>query len=255
MQLTRRQFIKAAAAVPFAYYLPMVSTSTKRGIGLADLHVHYQDVNALCCSWFYDWSIRPIDLPGYIPLSETGKDPGLQFDWLLLFNEPDNYTQTFVDPQTAAYRYSILAEKYDNSRLVVGGLNSAIQLRGGSWLPDFLEEVQRLETPVPLYWHLHGYVELGLTVADIINWWTVCHDLTGGNYWISEFGDPSGNLDSYRLFLAWLDHTPWVTRYAAFANRLTGYEYYYPNHWPKPARMHLIDDSGRLTDLGRLYCG
>jgi hypothetical protein len=231
-------------------YIPFVSSSPpRRGIGIPSDHANAEDVTKLGCSFWYDWGCGPLT-PGYVPMSWAGGMVVLPVDYsgyLLVLNEPENSNQANLTPGTAVGLVLLLAHAYPLAKLIIGGTGYG----GFGWLMDF---VQALGDYRPAGWHVHGYTEIyaghSITADMICKWWSDARVMTGGgDFWITEMADCTGDLDSARKLMTFCERNAWVTRYAWFANRLTGHEWYYPQGWHNPA---LIDDNG-LTQLGKMY--
>lgn len=185
-------------------------------------------------------------------MSREGQIPDLPASYsgyLLVFNEPNNpepYGHP-LEPAEAARRYEAIRAALPSARLVVGGVSAwAID-----WVRGFLENVTRQ----PRYWHTHGYVERYadstryITPAQLIAWWKALHRLTGGAYWITEFGSCRGWVADYKALISWMKRRPWIHRCAAYTSRQSVKD---------PARIcsgvNLINwTTGRLTAAGRYY--
>jgi hypothetical protein len=238
----------------FNTYLPYVSSVTrKRGVGVSQEYTNEDDLTLLGASWWFDWDAAEHNFTGieYVPMSWSGNMIETTAKNILVFNEPDNREQANLRPNEAASRYGQLVDRYGVDRLIVGGWT---YWGGWSWVNLFMQEVSSRGLPMPTRWHCHGYCEWGITPKQLVDYWTDCHDLTGGTYWITEFGDPFGNLEAITVLPPWMESTSWIERYSAFTTRITGGETWYPSLWPKPAVMALVDDNG-LTEIGGIYSG
>jgi hypothetical protein len=240
----------------FNYYIPNVSNNiSKKGVGV-DLHqVNAQDLYNLGVGWWYNWYKEPfIDTRiEFIPMSWAGYFFQTNSSNILLFNEPNDPYQSNLTPSQAVDRYKVFLDAYGVDKLIVGGVTPwGKPMTGGQWLIAFLEELDNRNIQRPTRWHAHGYVGGTWTPEVIISFWESYRGLTGGKYWISEFGDPQGNHETYEKLVPWLENCVWIERYAAFTTRLSGKEPWYPASWPNPPRMQLVEN-GILTSLGELY--
>lgn len=242
------------------YFLPQVfyeaakadSHPPRRGVGLPEGHADPADVSALKCDWFMDWKCTPeyLSIPGYIPMSWGGHYtlPGLTPDfagYLLTLNEPDNAGQLNIDPGEAASRVRVLQAVYPQARLIIGGVSAY----GAGWLQGF---VTALGTFRPAGWHVHGYCEWGAEAGDVMQWFLYARTLCqGGEFWVTEFADVDGGYQADNL-IRMVEGSPWITRYAWFASRLTKADWYLPAHWHNPC---LVNPDNSLTAFGELYKG
>lgn len=225
-------------------FIPIVITTALMGIGLPSQAQYLNDVNILKVSWFYNWSTEFIGIEGFVPMSFNGDDPRLNPNYngyLLVFNEPENSNQTFLSPDIAAVKTLTLAKIYPNAKLIVGGTGYF----GRVWLNEY---INLLGDYRPTGLHVHGYVEGNISIEMIIEYWTWVRSLGIGEFWITEFSETNGNMEVAKRLINWCKQ--FSTRYAWFANRLSGNEWYYPKYWKQNPSL-LIGDN--LTDYGTLY--
>jgi hypothetical protein len=230
---------------------PDVDLSIRKGVGLPSDRVNISDVDLVQAEWYYDWACTTINLKDsrYVPMSWSGawqlplhnKYSG----YLLALNEPDNAGQLNITPSEAAKRVKTLAGHYPAARLIVGGPSYF----GKEWLIKFVEELGDYK---PAGWHIHGYCEWSLTAQQIIQWFTEARAICKwGELWITEFADV-GYLGEANKLLDFVKNTSWISRYAWFASRLTGQEWYFPKHWKNPT---LIQSDSTLSFIGKIYKG
>ena len=108
--------------------------------------------------------------------------------------------------------YEALCHKYSMAKMIVGGVG--ITGFRTSWLDQF---ALRIITQ-PAGWHIHSYLEGGLTVDFWRTVWTRTREMFSGELWLTEFNDVQGNnfqgmLDAVQAFP--------FDRYAVFTNRCT----------------------------------
>lgn len=228
----------------YTVFIPLLIVSALMGVGLPTQAQYPADVGTLGATWFYNWSTDFMGVEGFVPMSFYGDDPHLpaSYDgYLLVFNEPENGGQTNLTPGAAAARTLALAATYPQARLIVGGTGYS----GRAWLSEY---VKLLGDYRPAGLHVHGYVEGDISAGAIIEYWTWARSLGIGEFWVTEFAETNGDMAAARRLIDWCRQNS--TRYAWFTNRLSGREWYYPQHWRyNPA---LLDEDG-LTDYGRIY--
>lgn len=259
--MNRRQFILgsinlAAALAVHKIFIPISATlSYRRGIGISDGRF-VEDVAALDCDWFYDWSnFQRVD-SRYVPMSWAGDNPNLPADYdgyLLVFNEPEVKGQANLDPETASELYLNLCNLYPKARMIVGGCG----LFGRNWLMEFRAKLDEKGNE-PFGWHAHGYIEkfdtLTHTLTDVISfltWFKSQIARSKGEFWLTEFNDTYG--DQFGPYLDWVEATPWINRYAVFTNRANGGEWWWPQNWAPPDELDMLTWTGQVTPRGELY--
>jgi hypothetical protein len=215
-----------------------------KGIALA--YPFYKDITDVKASWFYVWG--SCNVAGCVPMSRNGEDPNLPPDYngyILLFNEPNNpepYGHP-IDPLEAVVIYLQLCDKYSHAKWVVGNVSAW----GLDWLCEFYTHCDR----PPQAYGMHGYVEGWITPQDLMNWWTEAHDNLGGDFWITEFADSTGNTKNDEALVKYFKANSWIKRWAYFTNRAKGDEPWYPSGW----NVQLFDQNGKMTKIGRWYSG
>jgi len=201
--------------------------------------------------------------PRYVPMTGKGELPaGFPRDYdghLLVFNEPNNpepYGRD-INPVDGAGIYARLKDELPDAKLVVGGISAWCDVAGFpatyDWVIPFLAELDRLGVDHPDTWHIHGYAEGWITSHEIIEWWRLHRQLTGAEYWVTEYGAPNGSLEDFIAMTEFIKQAGWIKRYAAFTNRLTGDEVWCPPGWE--LTVPLIHWDGGLTDMGEYYIG
>jgi hypothetical protein len=257
-----------------------------------------KDIESLGVQWYYNYSgSSPISIEMasvgiiFIPMSYDGEDPKLPTEYtgyLLVFNEPDVRSQANLNQRQAVDRYLALKNKYKKAILVVGGVSAFVENAGWyscvdskgspisdvdgrpikSWISCFMDEFERrgITDQIPKYWHAHAYLNEGtdavghLKIEAAMQTLTSLHEKTGGNYWITEYSDVTGNVINFSSFTQWLKNQVWIRRFAPFATRISGNESWYPKaFWGLPQHVSLIDFSSSsssnpiLTNLGKAY--
>ena len=160
--------------------------------------------------------------------------------WLLVLNEPNVEIQANLSPQEAARRLADLRQHYPVARLVCCGVSV--------WALDWMQAFMDSATVLPDAWHFHAYTEEWITPEVAQDFLTQMHDLTGGAYWITEYGSPQGRIEDFIAMTEWFERQPWVTRIAPYTNRQD------PTAWYKiGVGVELVQDDGALTPIGDYY--
>ena len=209
------------------------------------------DLAIMNAEWYYTYSV--CNDPRCVPMSWCGEDPKLTTDYdgfVLLFNEPENPAQCNISPQTGIDRYRTLVEKYPNAKWVVG--NSIFWGNWSNWLYQFRDLCVSDGLQLPYAWGVHIYIRGSSStwipyIRDAMN---RLHDGLGGTFWITEFAEINGNINTDDAMVRYFESEPWIERYAYFTNRAKGDEPWYPVGW----NVQLFDwDTGVATQIGNWY--
>ncbi|KAJ8691780.1 hypothetical protein PTI98_011316 [Pleurotus ostreatus] len=237
--------------------LVLAAKNPKRGLAFADNNsardlVHANQSNS-AITWQYDWAASP---------SSTLASSGIQYvpmQWgtngiqnlansvkgakvLLAFNEPDLASQSNLDPRTAAqlWKQYIQPLKSSGIKLVSPAVTSAPS--GIPWLQEFISACGGCSVDaIAVHWYGSG----SQWFIEYLN--KVHAAFPSRPIWVTEFADTSTDVNTVANFLkqstAFMDSQSWVERYAWFAYmREDGSDHY-----------SLLDSSGNLNSLGRLY--
>jgi hypothetical protein len=220
------------------YYLPLVAAyEPYKGLALAD-GAHPEDIDALGAEWWYDWTPT-----GGVPMLWRGNpSPDIQSNyegWILVFNEPNLPNQSNLSPQEAARRLQVVRDYYPRARLICCGLS----VWATDWLGEFL-----IQGVWPDAWHVHAYTESWITPQVAQGYLYTQHMMTGGEYWVTEFGSSAGSLRDFQAMALFFERQPWITRIAAFTNRQP------PGEWNIGAGVEMVTDDG-LSPIGAYYSG
>ena len=240
-------------------WLPGVSrTATKKGVGLT--YVHCGDVAAVGASWYYRWQRTPPECAGQSVSMIWGKQDVCKpvtgdSRWLLGFNEPDRSNQANLSPDEAARLWHDVARCYPDHLLVGPSVSHPAIM----WLEQFYGAYLHKfgQKPVLDALAVHCYansadecMHVVRAVIALAERWNV-----GGGVWVTEFAFwPTHErtleeaLDEARAFIAWMDAEPGVVRYAWFAARMKGDEW-----WMGPYTPLAEFDGGGLTAYGSMY--
>ena len=214
-------------------------------------------------TWLYNWSPTPSSPSAldFVPMQWNHVDAAelvhkvhaSKATHLLGFNEPELPDQANMSVDVAASEWLQHIEPLRRMGLRCGspGISSAPQ--GVQWLRRFLELIRAGGGDIDFY-AFHWYGETLGQFYDYI--WSTHHQLGPDRpVWITEFAPtnwnqsaplPREHVESFvRESCKYLDTQDWVERYAFFgAMRDTG-------NVGKWAAM--IDDQGKLTEVGRMY--
>jgi hypothetical protein len=221
---------------------------TKRGVAMTGYTP--TDLDTLGAGWYYNWACYPEQLedPRYVPMLYNGTETNLPLgynSYVLFLNEPNVQAPYGCDihPDIASYRYKLATERYPDAKFVVAGVTAW----SVDWSLRFRDLIAGCKPPHA--YAVHGYVEGWIMPEQLFIWW-MQHITAFGKVWVTEFSDTFGHKDGMFQLTNWLDANPMVERYAAFINRATGEEPWYPGKW---VNVRLVDDDGALTELGHAY--
>jgi hypothetical protein len=242
-------------------FLPMVQGAVsppKKGIGLT-----YSDcasATAVGAIWQFGWSPTPANCAGIenVPMiwgaSDVNENLGGNSDWVLGFNEPD--LQSNITPSQAATLWRQIEQKYPSRKLVAPAPSGA----NPTWVVSFYNAyvsaygtAPRLDAlAVHCYaWYASQCISHTQQFESWANSWGV------PEVWVTEFSfsptspsSPSRALQEGQTFISWMMSDPKVTRYAWFASKMQGTEWWISGYFITP----LIDwNSGQPTSFGNMY--
>jgi hypothetical protein len=223
---------------PHYVYIPLVITPLQyKGLALAD-PLHPGDIDALGASWWYDWTPT-----GGVPMLWSGRPstdiPQHYAGYILVLNEPNLSSQANVTPYEAVKRLAILRAYYPDARLLCCG----VSIWAGDWMREFWQLGGR-----PDAWHVHAYTESYITPDYVKRDLTAWHNLTGGDYWVTEYGSPAGSLVDFRAVTEWFMAQQWIKRIAAYTNRQ-------PDGvpWAIGEGVEMVNPDGALSPIGEWY--
>ena len=230
--------LSAPTPPPYRVYVPLaIAPLQYKGLALAD-PLHPGDIDTLGASWWYDWTAT-----GQTPMLWSGNPstliPQNYTGYILVLNEPNVATQANVTPTEAVKRLAILRAYYPDARLVCCG--ASVWAYG--WMSAFWQAGGR-----PDAWHVHAYTEAYITPTYVATELTRMHDMTGGDYWITEYGSPAGSLADFETVTRWFWSQPWITRVAAYTNRQ-------PEGvpWAIGEGVEMVGPDGSLSPIGDWY--
>lgn len=205
------------------------------------------DAGLLGVGWYYNWLPerrgKDPNMP-YVPMLWDGhvssKIPQDYSDWILILNEPNLAAQSNVSPQEAMRRLTAAREYYPNAKLVCCGVNASAL----NWTREFLAA----GAARPDAWHVHAYTMGNEPPSVAQDYVKRQHALTGGNYWITEYGAPEGQVDWFKQMTEFFLTQSYVVRVAAYTNRQ-------PDNvsWALEPGVEMVNDDGTLTPMGVYY--
>jgi hypothetical protein len=229
----------------FLIFQPLIINGPNYLHGVAMAHPSNVDLVTTGATWYQNW--RPCTETNCVPMTVVGTDPGLSKTYsqpILFLNEPDGGPPTSytISVSDALQDYKKLVTEYPHAKWVVGNIVSL----QSDWITQFHDSCNCS----PYAWGAHAYFANPAELAQVENWLNNLHNITGGNYWITEWADTTGNIANDQAFYAWMESKSWIKRAAYFTNRVQGIESWYPDGWKVP----LLDwSTGHLTDVGNWY--
>ena len=210
------------------------------GVGMS--YASTSDLTTLGATWYLNWG--SCSDSNCVPMTKTGTDPNLSKQYtqpILFLNEPDGGppTSNATSVSDAIKRYNTQKAEYPHAKWVVGN----IVVLQSDWLKQFHNTCHCS----PYAWGAHAYFTNPTEMVKVENWLVNLHQATGGNYWITEWADTSGNVSDDKAFYAWMASQPWIQRAAYYTNRVQGIESWYPSGW-NVTLFNWADNN--LTDIG-----
>jgi hypothetical protein len=189
-------------------------------------------------SWDYNWGAYPTlcQSTESIPMlwGEAMLTPhvGGNSSWVMGFNEPDLREQANLSPERAAELWRKVEAWYPNRKLVAPVPSSGNR----TWLPQFRQAyiAEYAHAPRLDALAMHCYYQTASECIQLAQWfedrlaeWHV------PELWVTEFAVfPCSNLSldqaahELKTFIDWMETQSPITRYAYFANRYTGAEWW-----------------------------
>ncbi len=273
-----------SASDTFTTYLPIIlvpALNPKKGVGVVAAPA-CQDVLALRASWYLNWGVFPdptcIGAEHFVPRIFGAGD--MQFlaqavanaqasGWLIGFSEPNLPWQGNLSPTQGA----ILWKQIEQAALPAGiKLVSPSPNQyppgqadpyGHQWLWAMVQAYQAQNGGQNPHFDAMGWNIYSQNPGDIQNYLTARHNEAlargydvpiwvleyGGECWKSASGN-TGNQAIVTTSTAWFEATPWIGRYAWFANRLSGANQQAVG-WQSCSLLN--PTTGVVTSLGQLY--
>jgi hypothetical protein len=267
----------------YTLYLPIIlgPPPPKKGVG-APVAPACVDLQTLKASWYLNWSVNPDSTCGsqnahkFVPrISSAFNTASLTqavanaqaSGWLIGFSEPNLPWQGNVSPTQGAALWKQIEEAAIPAgvKLVSPSPNQynpgQADPYGHQWTWAMVDAYRTAygqnphfdalawniykRTPSAVQAYLNARRSEALVRGYAVPFWILEY---GGECWNSN----NGNTSIMTTISPWFEATPWIGRYAWFANRLTGAEPYAPG-WQS---CSLINPStGAPTPLGQIYAG
>jgi hypothetical protein len=272
----------------FTIYLSIIYApppfNPKKGIGVRASPA-CTDSQTLKASWYLNWSVYPDPTCGgvnnkFVPrISGAGSMSLLSqaianaqnSGWLIGFSEPNLSWQNGLSPAQGAVYWKQIEEAAipTGIKLVSPSPNQynpgQADPYGHQWLWAMVDAYKAQnggQSPHfdAIGWNIYkqtagevkGYLNArrneALSRGYNVPIWVLEY---GGECWNSANGD-TGNKAIMTTITAWFNATPWIERYAWFANRITGTE---PNAIGWQSCSLINSSTGTPTSLGQIYAG
>lgn len=283
VMLPNTSLLMLTSSNTFTIYLPIVlvpSFNPKKGVGVVAPPA-CQDLLTLQASWYLNWGVFPdstcLGNGRFVPRITSTSD--MQFlaqavanaqatGWLIGFTEPNLPWQGNLSPTQGA----ILWKQIEDAALPAGiklVSPSPNQYNPGQadpyghqWLWAMVQAYKTLNSGQSPHFDAIGWNIYKQKPSDIQTYLTARHNeaLTRGYdvpIWVLEYGgecwnSANGNQAIMTTTTAWFEATPWIGRYAWFANRLTGTQ---GNAVGWQSCSLISPSTGSLTSLGQSYAG
>lgn len=268
--------IRVTDVYTYTTYLPIVMSreiNPKKGIFMT--YPPCSDVSMLAASWYFNNTVHPntsCPTPDerFVPMIHNAANMSelpeaianaQASGWLMGFNEPNLSYQGNVTPAEAAELWPQIEAQAGSIKLV----SPAPSQHDPDWLWRMVDEYRaRYGGQSPRFdaiaWHIYANnpttMQNFLTARrsealargyDVPIWVTEY----SGYCWESATGN-TGNDKIMTLVTPWFDSTPWIGRYAWFANRIYGTEPWGPG-WQSCSLVNVT--TGELNPLGVIYAG
>lgn len=259
-------------------YLPIVLSrelNPKKGVFMT--HPPCSDVTMLTASWYFNCSVRPTSTcptpdKRFIPLiHNAGSMADLSeaianaqaSGWLMGFNEPNLSWQGNMTPAEAAELWPQIEAQAQATGIKL--VSPAPSQHDPNWLWRMVDEYRaRHGGQSPRFdaiaWHI--YATDPTTMQNFLI--ARRNEALARGYdvpiWVTEYGgycweSTTGNTGNYEIMTAvtpWFNSTPWIGRYAWFANRIYGTEPW-ATGWQSCSLVNVT--TGALNPLGVIYAG
>jgi Glycosyl hydrolase catalytic core len=230
---------------------PSMTTSEKKGVGLAESHgMGAKQIEGLNASWYYNWRDHSeitadahfVPMIFSVKRLDSEKESKISSDYVLGFNEPDHPKQANNSVKEALAAWPTVASKATH---VIGPAMAGNPVTG-DWFPAFMKAKPKIDA-VAVHWYK------GVSSKRFIEEMKAVHAAYHKPIWITEFAPQTGasskesphkfSQDEVNHFIAktieWMESTPYVQRYAW--------------HDSRGGSSALFNDKGELTATGRAY--
>ena len=267
----------------YTIYLPIIYVppppNPKKGMGVVASPA-CDDLKTLDASWYLNWGLNPdatcnsSDDKNFVPrISSAAGMPLLSqaianaqaSGWLIGFSEPNLPWQGNLTPAEGAILWKQIEDAADPAgiKLVSPSPNQWEPGQNGlpyghQWTWAMVDEYKNMYGKNPRFdalgWNIYT------SNPDETKTFLIArrNEALAKGYnvpiWVLEYGgecwNGAGNQSIMTSITAWFDATPWIGRYAWFANRLSGSN---PNAIGWQSCSLINPNNGTLTSLGQLY--
>lgn len=221
-----------------------------------------REVEALNVSWIWNWNVDPPQFPGIesVPCiwdgRTIGKPLGGNSQWLLGFNEPDQWDQANTPPDVAAQQWAELEATYPGYKLA----SPQVVQWEKRWLEEFYDAYVAQNNRPPRLDALAIHTYWGKTRADyqeqVAYYINLAERWGVPEVWVTEFtlapeldGTVRETVAELAAYIEWLETQPMVSRYAIWTNRTECMPYPPGSFYDTP----LVGVNGQLTEVGKMY--
>lgn len=222
----------------YRVFIPaVVSAEPRFGIAMASPGFR-GDLETIGAQWSYTWTDKSD--PPLLKFGNISPNIPPDYDGYILFlNEPNVSIQANLSPDEAARRFEIARAYYPDAEILCCG----VSVFAVDWIREFYETGAR-----PDGWHVHAYTESWITPAVAQRMLLAQYKITGGYYWVTEYGSPAGSLSDFSAMTEFFIGTDWISRIAAYTNREPIGEW-----WSIGQGVNLVNADGTLTPIGEYY--
>jgi len=233
--------VDAKPQTVYKNYVSMVTQPIQPYYGLAMAVPNNWDLLDLGVGWWYVWGPT-----GNVPMLWAGdyssSIPSNYSGWILFLNEPNEDSQSDMSPSEAITKLIARKLDYPSAKFICCGISN----NGALWHEVFYAIGGR-----PDAWSVHNYVSgTNPTAATLIAQNDYLHNITGGDYWITEYGSMNGVLSEFTQLTESYKQRSWIKRIAPYTNRQphTG------EPWELPSGVELYNyQTGVIKEIGSYY--
>lgn len=247
------------AFLPIIFSVSAPAIPLKKGVPLT-----YDDcpsVSTMKAYWEFSWDPTPPNCAGVenVPMIWGAVDMdtplGGNSDWIMGFNEPDTAWQANLSPAQAAALWRQIEQRYPTRKLL-----SPVTGNDPNWLPNFRDAYISAYGTAPRLnglamhcyaWYASQCIPRTQQLETLASTWGATE------VWVTEFSfattspsSPDRSLQEQQLYIDWMVAERGVTRYAWFASKIQGNEWWIMNAFLTP----LVDwSTGQPTQYGSIY--
>jgi hypothetical protein len=265
--------IRATDVYTYVTYLPIVMANHRllnpqKGIFM--IYPPCSDISMLATSWYFNCSVRPDPIcpapdQRFVPMIHNAGNMSelpeaianaQASGWLMGFNEPNLSWQGNVTTTLAAELWRQIEAQAEGIKLV----SPAPSQHDPDWLWRMVDEYRARYGESPRFdaiaWHIYHSDPTAMKDFLIARRNEAIAEGYNVPIWVTEYAGYcwESNTGNYKIMTEvtpWLDSTPWIGRYAWFANRIYGTEA--PVSYASCSLVNVT--TGTLNPLGIIYAG